>query len=56
MPLFEYHCKTCDQTIEVLQKDARVLTECGHALYREQPDLVADEIIAFLADTTKVAP
>jgi pimeloyl-ACP methyl ester carboxylesterase len=36
--------------------ELRVLTECGHALYHEQPDLVADEVIAFLADTTKVAP
>jgi hypothetical protein len=29
MPLFEYHCQTCDQTLEVLQRDARVLETCG---------------------------
>lgn len=35
MPLFEYHCTTCGHTIEVLQKDARVLSVCGE-------DCVAD--------------
>ena len=28
-----------------------VLPQCGHALYFEDPDLVADEVIAFLSDT-----
>jgi pimeloyl-ACP methyl ester carboxylesterase len=32
--------------------ELRVLTECGHALYHEQPDLVADEVIAFLTAPT----
>ncbi len=31
--------------------ELRVLPHCGHALYFEQPDLVADEVIDFLADT-----
>jgi predicted nucleic acid-binding Zn ribbon protein len=29
VPLFEYHCETCGHTIEVLQRDARVLELCG---------------------------
>jgi pimeloyl-ACP methyl ester carboxylesterase len=28
--------------------ELRVLTDCGHALYHEQPDEVAAEVIAFL--------
>jgi pimeloyl-ACP methyl ester carboxylesterase len=30
--------------------ELRVLPQCGHALYFEEPDLVADEVIAFLSD------
>jgi pimeloyl-ACP methyl ester carboxylesterase len=30
----------------------RVLPQCGHALYFEDPDLVADEVINFLSDTS----
>jgi putative FmdB family regulatory protein len=29
MPLFEYHCETCGQDLEVLQRDSRVLQSCG---------------------------
>jgi pimeloyl-ACP methyl ester carboxylesterase len=29
----------------------KVLPQCGHALYFEEPDLVADEVIDFLSDT-----
>jgi pimeloyl-ACP methyl ester carboxylesterase len=35
--------------------ELRVLTECGHALYHEQPDLVADVVTAFLTAAPKLA-
>jgi pimeloyl-ACP methyl ester carboxylesterase len=35
--------------------ELRVLTECGHALYHEQPDLVADVVTAFLTEAPKAA-
>jgi pimeloyl-ACP methyl ester carboxylesterase len=33
----------------------RVIPDCGHALYFELPDLVADEVIAFLTDAPAAA-
>ena len=33
----------------------RVLTTCGHALYFEQPDVVADEVIGFLSATPETS-